>query len=116
MAVGDLELLTKVFEAFQGRLAQLILEDGIPPTVEDPAADEAVLVNPAAVVLLIGAPAAGHRQEPLHVEFRGQVDQFRRRDEETMAIGGEIAAGPTCVARTDPSGLFAKLLRDPVVQ
>lgn len=116
VAVGDSEFLAEGLEPLQSRLAQLALESPVAATVKDAASDEAVLVNPAAIALLIGASAGGHGQETWDIEPGCRIDQFRWRDKEPMAVGREVAAVPARVAPADPGRLLAELLADPFVQ
>jgi hypothetical protein len=116
IAVGDLERLTEGLESSQGFLAQFALEIRITVAAEDPARGEAMLVDRAGWTLLVRAAAGGHRVELLRAEFRGQVRELGRRDEEPVIVGREVTTRATRLAPAGPGEVLLRLRVDPVVK
>ena len=115
VVIRDVEPLANRFELPQGRLAQFILEGGVTIAAEDSAAGEAMFVHGAPLSLLIGTSPAGHCLQAFAVELRGQIDQLRRRDEQSMVVGDEIAAGAASLTAPGAVGVPTLLEVDPVV-
>ena len=116
VAVRQAGLFTDRLEFSQRRLAQFALEVRVACAAEDPTAREAVLVNRAPTVLLIRTPTGGHLSKCIGPQPGGQVDQLRRRDEEPVVVGREIAAGAAGVASSRSTVRPLDLRVDPAIE
>jgi hypothetical protein len=116
VAVGDTKLLAQDLEPSQGLFAQLTLEIRIAFTEKDPARGEPMLVDRAGGASLVRTAAAGHRLELPRAEFRGQVRDFGRRNEEAMIVREKVTAPAARLASAGAGGGLLRLRLDPVVK
>ena len=114
--VGDLEPFADGLESLQGGFGQFALEVTVSAAAEDPTACEAMSVHAAFRPVLIGTLPGIHLREARGVQFRSQVDQLRRRDEEEVVVADEVAAVAARLALSGPIGVLPELGLDPVVE